>query len=84
MERHLLLQFSDLHLVPGARVRQFSDPLANLDRAIELITASAIRPEGILLTGDLADTGDPHAYRLLRERIDRLTTATGASVTGPR
>lgn len=79
MERHLLLQFSDLHLVPGARVRQFSDPLANLDRAIELITASAIRPEGILLTGDLADTGDPHAYRLLRERIDRLTTATGAS-----
>jgi 3',5'-cyclic AMP phosphodiesterase CpdA len=78
MGRHLLLQFSDIHLLPGPHLRQFSDPLANLDRAIELITASAIHPEVILLTGDLADTGDALAYRLLRGRVEALTAATGA------
>jgi Icc protein len=77
--RHLLLQLSDLHLVPGAHLRRLVDPLANLDRAIDLITSSACRPEGILFTGDLADTGDPVAYRLLRQRIDGLTAAIGAA-----
>jgi Icc protein len=79
MRRHLLLQFSDIHLLPGPRLRQLSDPLDHLDRAIELITASSIQPEVILLTGDLADTGDPLAYGLLRGRIEALTAATGAS-----
>jgi 3',5'-cyclic-AMP phosphodiesterase len=79
VERHLLLQFSDIHLVPDAHLRQLFDPLANLDRAIALITASRVRPEGILLTGDLADTGDPVAYRILSERVDMLTTAVGGA-----
>jgi len=79
VKRHLLLQFSDIHLVPAAQLRRLFDPVANLDRAIELIIAAQILPEAILLTGDLADTGDPLAYQILRERIDRLTTAIGAT-----
>jgi 3',5'-cyclic AMP phosphodiesterase CpdA len=75
--RHLLLQFSDIHLAPSAHHRVLVNSLANLDRAIELIVASPCRPEGILLTGDLADTGDPLAYQLLRERIAGLTAAIG-------
>lgn len=78
MAPHLLLQLSDIHLVPGEHLRRLVDPLANLDRAIELIACSRCRPEAILCTGDLADTGDPEAYQLLRERIGRLTAATGA------
>ena len=44
------------------------------------MVGSPSRPDGIVLTGDLADTGDPVAYGLLAERIDALTAATGAPV----
>lgn len=78
VKRHLLFQLSDLHLVRDGRLQSGADPLSNLDRAIDLIAASPSRPEGILLSGDLADGGDPAAYRLLRERVERLSAVTGA------
>lgn len=79
MGRHLLIQLSDIHLVPSSDHRVRGDPLASLDGAIDLIVSSPCRPEAILLTGDLADTGSPLAYQLLRARIDHLTTVANAS-----
>jgi 3',5'-cyclic AMP phosphodiesterase CpdA len=78
--RHLLFQLSDLHLRAEGRLPSGADPLENLDRAIDLIAASPSRPDGVLLTGDLADDGDPVAYGMLAERIDALTSATGTPV----
>jgi len=78
VSRHLLFQLSDLHLVAAGWLRPGVDPLENLDRAIELIVTSPSRPDGVLLTGDLADTGDATAYGLLLERVERLSAATGA------
>lgn len=78
--RHLLYQLSDLHLVSEGRHRSGADPLENLERAIELMTAAPSLPEGIILTGDLADSGEPGAYRLLRAGMDRLSVALGAPV----
>jgi len=80
VNRHLLFQLSDLHLVAAGLLRPGVDPLENLDRAIDLIVSSPSRPEAILLTGDLADAADPLAYRLLRERAERLSAATSAAV----
>ncbi len=78
--RHLLFQFSDLHLLARGRLPSGADPLENLDRAIDLIAESSSRPEGTVLSGDLADAGDPVAYGLLRERIERLRAVTEAPV----
>lgn len=80
MSHHLLLQLSDLHLVASGCLGAGADPLDNLDRAIDLITASPSQPDGILLTGDLADGGDPIAYGSLRDRFARLSSATSAPV----
>lgn len=80
MAPHLLYQLSDLHLVSEGRHRSGADPLENLERAIELMTAAPSRPEGIVLTGDLADAGEAGAYRLLRAGMDRLSAALGATV----
>lgn len=80
MSRHLLLQISDVHLLPEGRLASGADPLGNLDRAIALLTTSNLRPEAVVLTGDLADAGDPAAYDLLKGRVERLAKATGAEV----
>ena len=80
MGRRLLYQLSDLHLVSEGRHRSGADPLENLERAIELMTVAPSRPEGIVLTGDLADSGEPGAYRLLRAAMDRLSVALAAPV----
>ncbi len=80
MTHHVLLQFSDVHLLREGRLPGGADPLENLDRAISLLTTSKVRPEAVVMTGDLADGGDAVAYGLLRERAHRLAAATGAEV----
>ncbi len=77
--RHLLLQLSDLHLVAdGELPGSGADPLANLEAAVEQIGGSGARPEAIVLTGDLADRGEPAAYVMLRRRIEALCDTVGA------
>ena len=61
-----LLQITDSHLVAPGETLYGLDPAQRL--ADTLRTAAADHPDAaaILLTGDLADTGDPQAYRVLR------------------
>ncbi|MHB1509464.1 MAG: metallophosphoesterase family protein [Acidimicrobiales bacterium] len=80
VSNHLFLQLSDLHIVDRGPLPMGADPLANLDLAIDVIEASPSRPDGFLLTGDLADSGTPLAYSLLRGRIERLAGLSGAPV----
>jgi 3',5'-cyclic AMP phosphodiesterase CpdA len=65
----LLLQLSDSHI--GARWGE-GDPLGQTTATVEHISRLPDRPDAVVLTGDLADTGDAAEYAALGELIDRL------------
>jgi Icc protein len=78
---HVLAHVSDTHLLAGdgrqygaidtvARFRSALDRLARLDPA----------PQALVVTGDLADLGEPEAYRALRALVEPYAVATGAQV----
>ncbi len=72
-EEFLLIQLSDPHLRPPGRL--FSgcvDVEKRLLRTLESITGLSPKPRALILTGDLADRGEPEAYRLLRELLSSL------------
>ncbi len=78
MPRHLLAHLSDLHLStrgvlpPGAR------PSENLLSAIARVRDAGLRPDLWVLTGDLADRGEPSCYEELAATLDEA--ADGAEV----
>lgn len=79
--RHFLLHLSDPHLLGGP------DPLygvvdseARLIQLFDEVKASGARPEAVIFTGDLADKGDPEAYRKLRAIVDPACEDMGAEV----
>jgi Icc protein len=80
MNHYLLIQISDIHLTsegslfPGARTRH------NLMAALSLLTESGLRPNLLILTGDLANSGEPACYKDLAEIMDEATEAVGGSV----
>ncbi len=80
MNNYLLIQISDIHLTsegslfPGARTRH------NLLAALTLLTESGLRPHMLILTGDLANSGEPACYEDLAEIMDEATEAIGGSV----
>lgn len=75
---HLVLQISDVHLTLtgptpwGARSRE------NLAAGLELLAEMGVAPDVIVVSGDLADTGDTICYEELRERLKRF--ASGAVI----
>lgn len=73
---HVLAHLSDTHLTPeGVRYNAVLDADAALGRAVDLLADAVTdgrRLDGVVVTGDLTDTGDPDAYRRLREALERL------------
>ncbi|MEV4422975.1 metallophosphoesterase [Patulibacter sp. NPDC049589] len=70
-----VLQLSDPHLVAeesGADVR--------LALALQTVRLSGLRPDAILLTGDLSDDGSPESYVRIRAAVDPLAAELGAPV----
>jgi Icc protein len=69
-----LLQLTDCHLLedPAADYRG-QNPQANLERLLP--ACRALRPDGIVLTGDVADDASPEAYRRVAERMADLAPA---------
>lgn len=71
-ERMKLIHLSDLHLaVPGVRVFG-SDPAERLALALDLIRRDHADATLCLLTGDLADAGQPEAYAELARQLAGL------------
>jgi 3',5'-cyclic AMP phosphodiesterase CpdA len=70
------IQLSDLHLLPrpGERVRG-ADPLANLRRVLARVAELEVRPDFYLISGDLANDGEPASYALLREIMAPIEAA---------
>jgi Icc protein len=66
---HLLLHLSDTHLVGGGLLYGSVDSRARLLQLLEENRASGTVPDAVVVTGDLADTGEAAAYRELKAAL---------------
>ena len=79
--RRTILHVSDTHLLAGnVPLGGHYDTAANLRRTLAAVESLGIRPDAIVLTGDLTDLGEPDAYRALREMIEPVAERLGAPV----
>jgi 3',5'-cyclic AMP phosphodiesterase CpdA len=78
---HFVLHLSDPHLLAGGReLYGRVDSESHLRRLFDQLEASGGRPEAIVLTGDLADKGEPGAYDLLRSIVEPAAARLGAKI----
>src|SRR4051812_26831843 len=69
----LIAQITDLHVMPkGKLAYERVDTAAMLRNAVAHLNRLAPRPDVVLITGDLADRGEPLAYQHLREILAGL------------
>jgi len=70
----LICQISDLHIKAGnALAYRVVDTAAYLRRCVADILALPQRPDIVVVTGDLTDSGQPEAYAHLRDLLSPLT-----------
>jgi 3',5'-cyclic AMP phosphodiesterase CpdA len=63
----ILVHLSDTHfLAEGAALYDVIDTDHTVHRALEQLHRSGIRPDALILTGDIADRGEADAYRRIR------------------
>lgn len=78
---HFILHISDTHFVgDGDLLHETVDSDANLRLLFEGFAKSNARPEAIVFTGDLADTGRPDAYARLRALVEPVAAEYGSQV----
>ncbi len=78
---HFLLHISDTHLLAGGgRLYDRVASEEHLHRLFDEFEASGARPDAIVFTGDLADRGEPDAYRRLRAIVEPVAEDLGARV----
>ncbi|MCV7197960.1 phosphodiesterase [Mycobacterium angelicum] len=78
---YVLLHISDTHLIAGDR--PLYGAVAADDRLGDLLHQlkdSGLRFDAIVFTGDLADQGEPAAYRKLRDLVEPFAEALGAEL----
>jgi 3',5'-cyclic-AMP phosphodiesterase len=69
-----ILQLSDPHVrVPGDLLSDRVETLPYLEQAVLAVERLQPRPDLVLLTGDIVDTGTDEEYRYAREALERLT-----------
>ena len=78
---HTIAHISDTHLLGAGR------PLygvvkgeQNLEQAFEQLNRLGVTPEAIVITGDLADLGEPDAYARLRAIVEPAAASLGAQI----
>ncbi|MGN8027253.1 metallophosphoesterase [Microbacterium sp. 22242] len=78
---HTLVHVSDPHLLAGGAVLAGRfDVERTLERTLAAIESAVERPDAIVVTGDLADLGEPEAYRRLRAAVEPVAERLGAPV----
>ena len=80
MASYLLVQISDLHLTADGSSPASGRPWDNLLRGLHLLESADIRPDALLLTGDLADAGEGACYDDLAGIMADTVRGSGASV----
>ncbi|WP_336644854.1 metallophosphoesterase [Microbacterium sp. USHLN186] len=79
---HVFVHISDTHL-PAERSPLYgsgADADSNLTLMLERLVSSGLKPDALLLTGDLVDRGDPSAYRRLRPMVEEAAAALECEV----
>ncbi|MBS1674433.1 MAG: metallophosphoesterase [Actinobacteria bacterium] len=78
---HTLVHVSDPHLLAGgAALGGRFDVERTFERTLAAIESIAASPDAIVVTGDLADLGEPDAYRRLRAAVEPVAERLGAPV----
>lgn len=77
---HCVVHLSDTHLVAEGLLYGQLDADARLRQIFAELTASQIRPDALVFTGDLADYGEVEAYARLREIVDPVAAELGSQV----
>ena len=77
----VLLHLSDTHLrAAGSRLFDSVDATARLRRALAVVEASGVAPDGIVVTGDLVDLGESEAYAMLAAIVEPVAERLGTRV----
>ena len=78
---HVVAHLSDTHLLAGDR-RQYGaiDTVAHFRAAFDRLARLDPSPQALVFTGDLADLGEPDAYRGLRDLVEPFAAEIGAQV----
>ena len=78
---HTVAHISDTHLLAGGKLQYAAvDTVHHLGLALERLGRIDPRPQALVFTGDLADRGEPDAYRMLREMVEPFAERIGAQV----
>jgi Icc protein len=78
---HFLLHLSDTHLLAGnRRLYDSVDSERHLRQLFAELESSGRKPEAIVFTGDLADKGEPDAYRKLRSIVEPVAARLDTQV----
>lgn len=78
---HVVAHLSDPHLLAGGALQyDVVDPEAGLRLALARLARLELPPQALVFTGDLADLGEPEAYRRLREVVEPAAADMGAEV----
>lgn len=75
-----VLHLSDLHATASGPLYGAVAPLERLERVADYVRENALAPDLVLVTGDLAQRGNPDAYPLVAEALARLARRVGAPV----
>ncbi|KQO98200.1 metallophosphoesterase [Leifsonia sp. Leaf264] len=78
--QHTFVHISDTHLVEDYKLYGRFDSAAHLATTMAHLEQSGIRPEAIILTGDIADEGSADAYRAARAVVHATAARIGADV----
>lgn len=77
----ILVHLSDTHfLADGAALYGAVDTDHTVHRAFEQLHRSGIRPDALILTGDVADRGETDAYRRIRGIVEVAAAQWGATI----
>lgn len=77
----VLVHLSDTHFLAHSQALYGTvDTDSTVHLAMEQLERSGIRPAALILTGDVADKGEPDAYRRIRDIVEAAAAAWGAEV----
>ena len=78
---HTIAHLSDTHYLGGSRPLYGAvDTGRTVARALEQLERSGMKPDAVVITGDLADLGEPDAYGRLRSELEPVAKRMGSQL----